>query len=180
MAALDPARGLWATSVPGCWLGLATAGVKARGMACAHRSSSPAMNRRTTMPAGKAPTSTSSPSNSAVVAEPVKRFETLLIHEFCATSSRATGGLIHATSGSCGVEGDARVSVDVVVVLEELDAERPCVLDGAESVGERRAVLQGLEGRLGIRVVVGDVGATVTPSHPEVDHQLGHRLGAHG
>lgn len=57
-----------------------------------------------------------------------------------------------------GVEGDARVSVDVVVVLEELDAERPCVLDGAESVGERRAVLQGLEGRLGIRVVVGLTG----------------------
>jgi hypothetical protein len=46
----------------------------------------------------------------------------------------------------------------VVVVLEELDAERPCVLDGAESVGERRAVLQGLEGRLGIRVVVGLTG----------------------
>ena len=57
-----------------------------------------------------------------------------------------------------GVEGDARVTVDVVVVLEELDAERPCVLDGAESVGERRAVLQGLEGRLGIRVVVGLTG----------------------
>ena len=37
--------------------------------------------------------------------EPVKRFETLLIHEFCATSSRATGGLIHATSGSCGAAG---------------------------------------------------------------------------
>ena len=41
----------------------------------------------------------------SVEAEPVKRFETLLIHEFCATSSRATGGLIHATSGSCGAAG---------------------------------------------------------------------------
>ena len=57
-----------------------------------------------------------------------------------------------------GVEGDARVSVDVVVVLEELDAERPCVLDGAEPVRERRAVLQGLEGRFRKRIVVGLTG----------------------
>ena len=42
------------------------------------------------------------------------------------------------------------MSVEVVVVREELDAERLCVLDGTESVGERRSVLQGLEGRLGI------------------------------
>jgi hypothetical protein len=53
-----------------------------------------------------------------------------------------------------GVEGDARVAVDVVVVLEELGTEGPCVLDGAEPVGERRAVLQGLEGRFRERVVV--------------------------
>ncbi len=72
------------------------------------------------------------------------------------------------------------MSVDVVVVLEELDAERPCVLDGTEPVGERRAVLQGLEGRFRERIVVTDVGTAVAAGHPEVDHQLGHRLGAHG
>jgi hypothetical protein len=37
-----------------------------------------------------------------LVPEPVKRFEALSIHVFFATSSRSTGGLIHATSGSCG------------------------------------------------------------------------------
>lgn len=39
MAALDPARGPWATSVPGCWLGLATEETRDRGMPYAHRSS---------------------------------------------------------------------------------------------------------------------------------------------
>jgi hypothetical protein len=39
-----------------------------------------------------------------------------------------------------GVGGDARVTVDVVEVLEELGAERPCVLNRAESVGERSAL----------------------------------------
>jgi hypothetical protein len=53
-----------------------------------------------------------------------------------------------------GMKSDARVTVDVVVLLEEVCAEGPCVFDGAEPVGERRAVLQGLEGRLGIGVVV--------------------------
>ena len=72
------------------------------------------------------------------------------------------------------------MTVDVVEVLEELDAESPGVLDGTEPVRERRAVLQGLERCLRIRIVVGDVGTTVAAGHSEVDHQLGHRLGAHG
>lgn len=38
-------------------------------------------------------------------AEPVKRFETPSLHELCATSSRAIGGLIQATSGSRGASG---------------------------------------------------------------------------
>jgi len=42
----------------------------------------------------------------------------------------------------------------VVVVLEEVSAERPGVLDGSEPVRERRAVLEGLERSFGIRVVV--------------------------
>ena len=124
-----------------------------------------------------------------LASEPVKRFETLSVHEFCATSSLATGGLTYATFGNqdavggrCRnrMEGDARVSVDVVAVLEELDAGCPGVLDGAEAVRGRRAVLQGLERCLGIWIVVGYVRATVAAGHSEVDHQLGHRLGAHG
>ena len=38
-------------------------------------------------------------------AESVKRFETRSVHEFCAASPLATGGLIHATSGSRGAAG---------------------------------------------------------------------------
>ncbi len=39
------------------------------------------------------------------------------------------------------VQSDAGMAVDVVVVLEELGAERAGVLDGAQPAGERRAVL---------------------------------------
>jgi hypothetical protein len=46
------------------------------------------------------------------------------------------------------------MAVDVVVVLEELRTEGPGVLDGTEPVGECRAVLEGIERRLGERVVV--------------------------
>jgi Ethanolamine utilization protein EutJ (predicted chaperonin) len=53
-----------------------------------------------------------------------------------------------------GVQADARMTVDVVVVFEEVSAERPGVLDGSEPVRERRAVLEGLERSFGIRVVV--------------------------
>ena len=47
---------------------------------------------------------------------------------------------------------DTRVPVLMVVVCEELLAERPRVLDAAEAFGERRAVLEGLELRFGIGV----------------------------
>ena len=47
-----------------------------------------------------------------------------------------------------GVQPDAGVAVDVVVVIEERGAERAGVFDRAEPAGERRAVLEGLEVRL--------------------------------
>jgi hypothetical protein len=46
------------------------------------------------------------------------------------------------------------MAVVVVVVREECFAERPGVLDAAESLGERRAVFEGLELRLAVGVVV--------------------------
>jgi hypothetical protein len=41
-----------------------------------------------------------------------------------------------------GVEPDAGMAVDMVVVIEELGAERPCIRDRAEAAGEGRAVLR--------------------------------------
>ena len=56
-------------------------------------------------------------------------------------------------------QGDAGVPVFVVVPMEESLAVGAGVFDGAEPLGEVRAVFQGLE--LGLRegIVVGDVGA---------------------
>lgn len=58
--------------------------------------------------------------------------------------------------------------MDVVVVVEELVAERSRVLDAAKALGKTRAVLQGLEGRFGDWVVVAHVGRRVTPRHAQV------------
>jgi hypothetical protein len=46
------------------------------------------------------------------------------------------------------------MTMDVVVVVEELGAEGPGVFDGSEPVWERRAVLEGFESSFGKRVVV--------------------------
>jgi hypothetical protein len=51
------------------------------------------------------------------------------------------------------------MSVHMVVVIEEGGAERAGVFDRAEPAGERRAVLEGLEVRLAVGVVVADVGS---------------------
>ena len=51
------------------------------------------------------------------------------------------------------MQSDAGVAMNMVVVLEEVGAEGPGVLDGAEAAWERRAVLEGLEVRLRVRVV---------------------------
>jgi hypothetical protein len=53
-----------------------------------------------------------------------------------------------------------------VVPAEELLAERPGVVDGAEPVGNARPILQRLELRLGVRVVIGDLGAGVGLGDP--------------
>ena len=52
-----------------------------------------------------------------------------------------------------GVEPNTRVTVYVVVVLEEFGAERSGVFNGTEPLGELGAVLEGLEGCFRKRVV---------------------------
>ena len=52
------------------------------------------------------------------------------------------------------MQANARVTMNVVVVVEEHVAERASVLDAAEALGERRTVLEGLERRLTERIVV--------------------------
>ena len=78
-----------------------------------------------------------------------------------------------------GVQADAGVAVDVVVVIEEHGAERAGVLDRAEPAGERRAVLERLELGLAVGVVVGHVRAAVGAGDTEIDEELGDGLGGH-
>ena len=65
------------------------------------------------------------------------------------------------------VVADARMAVLVVVEGEERLAERPGIFDRAEPLGERRAVLEGLELRLTVGIVITDVGAAVAPVHAQ-------------
>ncbi len=51
-------------------------------------------------------------------------------------------------------ETDSRVPMFVVVVVEEVAGEQASILDGAETTRELRAILQRLELRLGVGIVV--------------------------
>jgi hypothetical protein len=67
----------------------------------------------------------------------------------------------------------------VVVPMRERLHERPDVLLGAEAPGEVAVVLDGLELRLGERVVVADPRAAVAAHYVQLGQQLQHRLGGH-
>lgn len=69
---------------------------------------------------------------------------------------------------------DPRVAVVVVVLVEKRLAERPCVGDRAEALGEARAVLEGLELRLAVGVVIAHVRPGVRPLDPQEVEQLGY------
>jgi len=71
------------------------------------------------------------------------------------------------------VQADAGVAVLVVVVVEERGAEAASVLDGAEPVGEGRAVLEGLELGFAVGVVVGHMRSAVRAGDAEIDEELG-------
>ncbi len=78
-----------------------------------------------------------------------------------------------------GEQGDAAVMVLVVIPAKERLTERPRILEGPETIRELGAVLEGLELTFRVRIVVGDMGATVGLGDPKVGQEEGHRLGGH-
>jgi hypothetical protein len=77
------------------------------------------------------------------------------------------------------VQSEPAVVVLVAVVVEELLAERAGCLDVVEVVGEGGAVLERLERRLRVRVVVRYVRPGVATGHVQVDEQLRDGLAGH-
>jgi len=78
-----------------------------------------------------------------------------------------------------GVQAESPVAVVVVVPAEEFLAVRAGGLDRAKPGGERRPVLEGLELRFGVRVVVAHVRAGVGLGDAQVRQQQGDGLGGH-
>ena len=76
-------------------------------------------------------------------------------------------------------QADAAVAVFVVVPAEELLAVSASIFDRAEAIGEVGPVLQGLELRLGVRIVVRDVRPAVGLGDLQIDQQRGNGLGSH-
>jgi len=74
---------------------------------------------------------------------------------------------------------DTGMPVLRVVPTEELLAMRPRILDRAEARREVRAVFQGFELRLGIRIVIRYVRPAVSFRDVEINEQLRDRFGAH-
>lgn len=74
---------------------------------------------------------------------------------------------------------DPRVAMLVVVVAEEGAAKGPSVLNRTETPRKLWAVLQRLELRFGVGVVVGDVRPRVGLGHAQVGQQHRQRLAAH-
>ena len=90
-----------------------------------------------------------------------------------------------ATQGSVvhrrwGVHRDPGMPVLIIVVPEEVAAEYVDVFDGPEFAGERRAVLEGLEVRLRIRVIIGYVRAGMGLVDAEPRVQPGDGIRCHG
>ncbi len=78
-----------------------------------------------------------------------------------------------------GQHGDAAMAVFGVVPREERPAKSDGRVDAGETAGESRVVLQGLELRLGERIVIGDLGAAQRARDPEVGEQLRGTLACH-
>src|ERR1019366_1102986 len=69
--------------------------------------------------------------------------------------------------------------VVVVVPGKEALTKGPCVLDGAESVGELGPVLESLELALRVWVVVRDMRSAMGFSHAQISQHQRHRFGGH-
>src|SRR5581483_8045078 len=88
-------------------------------------------------------------------------------------------GAAHVDVGG-GQQGDAGVVMVVVVVIEEAVDEGSSLGDVGEAFREGGRVLEGLEVRFAVGVVVGLVGPAVGLQHAEIGEQLGDGLGGHG
>ena len=88
------------------------------------------------------------------------------------------GGAAHVY-GFWRHETDTGMPMLGVVPIEEGLAMRPCILDRSEAVREVRAILEGLELRFGVRIVIGDVGTAMRLANVQIDQQFGDRLGTH-
>ena len=64
----------------------------------------------------------------------------------------------------------------LVVPAEEVEGKDSGVLDRSEAVGEAWPILQGAELAFRVRVVVGDVGATVGLGDPEIAEEESYLL----
>ena len=78
-----------------------------------------------------------------------------------------------------GHHPDAGMAMLLVVPGEEGSAVGACVSERAKARREAGLVLQGLELRLGIRVVIRNVRAAVRFGDAQIAQQRSHRLGAH-
>ncbi|MFI7664738.1 hypothetical protein [Nocardia sp. NPDC049526] len=81
------------------------------------------------------------------------------------------GGSIVNRCGSA--QSDTGMSMGAVVVGEEHGGEPVGLADRGEPVRERRTVLQGLEIRFAVRVVVGHSWPRVRTGDVQIAHQLG-------
>ena len=75
--------------------------------------------------------------------------------------------------------GDSGMMVLSGLPAEEILAKSTRVLNGAEAVGEIRAILQGLELGLLVRVIVAHVGPAMGLGNPKIREQVGHQFGGH-
>jgi len=91
-------------------------------------------------------------------------------------ADRRGGALMH---GGRGHQADPAVAMLAVVPVEEPLAVRAGVLDRAEPLREVGPVLQGLELRLGVRIVIRDMRATVGLGDVQIDQQCRDGFGAH-
>ena len=71
------------------------------------------------------------------------------------------------------------MAVLVVVPGEEILRERASILEGFKAFRETRPIFQSPEVAFRIRVVVGNVRATVGFGDPQISHQEGNRFGRH-
>ena len=84
--------------------------------------------------------------------------------------------VVHSVRGH---HGDPAVAMHGVVPAEERPAVDPRMLDRREARREVRSILERLELRLRVRIVIGDVWPAVRLDHIEVHEERGHRLGPH-